>query len=147
MALNPCPSWTTAWSQLVFFLSEYHNFSPTVGLFSSVTPKISLVISNFFLCNYFSLFSLLPAWYCIDIIGRNSVLVTLGSERIKFHALDWGCTVTSPDQFTKSRKKGELLYENVPLISLYSEIWGNYWKRNWKHSTTKLRHVRSQLLS
>ena len=67
MALNPCPSWTTAWSQLVFFLSESHNFSPTVGLFSSVTPKISLVISNFFLCNYFSQFSSLAClilyWY------------------------------------------------------------------------------------
>ena len=25
----------------------------------------------------------LPAWYCIDIVRRNSVLVTCGSERVK----------------------------------------------------------------
>ena len=26
----------------------------------------------------------LPAWYCIDIVRRNSVLITCGSERVKF---------------------------------------------------------------
>ena len=26
----------------------------------------------------------LPAWYCIDTVRRNSVLVTCGSERVKF---------------------------------------------------------------
>ena len=25
----------------------------------------------------------LPAWYCIDIVRRNSVLVTYGGERVK----------------------------------------------------------------
>ena len=27
----------------------------------------------------------LPAWYCIDIVRRNSVLVTHGSKRVKVH--------------------------------------------------------------
>ena len=74
----------------------------------------------------------LPAWYCIDIVRRNSVLVTCGSERVKivwcvlvFNTASIKTWVTK----TRDNVKGFLTCTTSPLA----------WSHNkWKEKATGL---------
>ena len=74
----------------------------------------------------------LPAWYCIDIVRRNSVLITCGSERVKivwcvlvFNTASIKTWVTK----TRDNVKGFLTCTTSPLA----------WSHNkWKEKATGL---------
>ena len=56
----------------------------------------------------------LPAWYCVDIVRRNSVLVTHKSERVKANYLQttWFVTIR--------------YYANCSVLKAKNKIWDDY---------------------
>ena len=65
----------------------------------------------------------LPAWYCIDIVRRNSVLVTCGSERVKhsitFTCYHETCCYIEVLRINRWNKETRFSYEVLSLITWY----------------------------
>ena len=100
----------------------------------------------------------LPAWYCIDIVRRNSVLVTCGSERVKclIHEITWArkkfritysqikCTLINSCDCVVKGKFRNLLHKSLKISAFSNWEWTfSFWqtlsirfKQNTSHECT-----------
>ena len=71
----------------------------------------------------------LPAWYCIDIVRRNSAFVTCGSERVNMHEVTRSMTIPPiPEWMAGPSQDYNPAFDQASLTISLVPIYAPWWR-------------------